>query len=67
MDDARQHYEEAVKIDRQLAEQNPAVYLPDLAMSLSNLGRVYSLLGRRKRLAPVTRRLTICCRNCRRE
>jgi hypothetical protein len=26
MDEARQDYEEALKIDRQLAEQSPAVY-----------------------------------------
>ena len=37
MDDARQHYEEALKIYRQLAQQNPAKYLPDVAMTLNNL------------------------------
>jgi tetratricopeptide (TPR) repeat protein len=46
MDEARQHYEEALKIERQLAEQNSAVYLPDLAMALSNLGRVDQLQNR---------------------
>ena len=46
MDDARQHYEEALKINRQLVEQNPAVYLPDMAMTLSNLGRVDQLQNR---------------------
>jgi tetratricopeptide (TPR) repeat protein len=46
MDEARQHYEEALKIDRQLAEQDPAVYLPDMAMTLSNLGRVDRLENR---------------------
>src|ERR1039458_8329231 len=46
MDAARQHYEEALKIERQLAGQNSAVYLPDLAMALDNLGRVDRLQGR---------------------
>jgi tetratricopeptide (TPR) repeat protein len=46
MDEARQHYEEALKIHRNLAEQNPAVYLPDLAMTLNNLGKVDRLQNR---------------------
>ena len=45
-DQARQHDEEALKIDRQLAQQNPTVYLPDMAMMLSNLGRVDRLQNR---------------------
>jgi tetratricopeptide (TPR) repeat protein len=36
MEDARAHYEEALKIDRQLAQQSPDVHLPQLAMTLSN-------------------------------
>ena len=56
MDEARQHYEEALKIDRQLAGQNPAVYLPDLAMTLSNLGKVDQLQGRIDDPAPTTKR-----------
>jgi tetratricopeptide (TPR) repeat protein len=46
MDEARQHYEEALKIHRQLADLNPVVYLPDVAMTLSNLGRVDRLQNR---------------------
>jgi len=29
-----------LKIDRQLAGQNPVAYLPAMAMTLNNLGRV---------------------------
>jgi tetratricopeptide (TPR) repeat protein len=38
LDEARQHFEEAVKIYRPLAQQSPERYLPDLAGTLSNLG-----------------------------
>jgi tetratricopeptide (TPR) repeat protein len=37
MDEARPHYEEALKIYRQLARQDPDMYLPDVAGTLSNL------------------------------
>ena len=40
LDDARQHDEGALKIYRQLAQQNPAVYLPYLAVTLNNLGAI---------------------------
>jgi len=33
MDEARPLYEEALSAYRQLAAQNPAVYLPDMAMT----------------------------------
>jgi tetratricopeptide (TPR) repeat protein len=46
MDEAGQRFEEAVNIDRHLAEQNSSVYLPNLAMSLSNLARVEHIQGR---------------------
>ena len=46
MDEARQHYEEGLNAYRQLAEHNPAVYLPDVAMTLNNLGRVDRLQNR---------------------
>jgi tetratricopeptide (TPR) repeat protein len=46
MDGARQHYGEALKIHRQLAEQDPAVYLQDMAMTLNNLARVDRLQNR---------------------
>ena len=35
---ARRHYEEALQIHRELAQQNPEAYLPDVAISLNNLG-----------------------------
>jgi Tfp pilus assembly protein PilF len=38
MGGAKQAYEEALQIYRQLAEKNPDVYRPDVAMTLNNLG-----------------------------
>jgi tetratricopeptide (TPR) repeat protein len=38
MDDARQAYEEALKIFRELARKNPETYLPYVATTLNNLG-----------------------------
>jgi tetratricopeptide (TPR) repeat protein len=38
MDEARQHYEEALKSYRQLAQQDPDKYLPYVAGTLNNLG-----------------------------
>ncbi len=38
MDEALRQYEEALKIRRELAEQNPAAYLPEMANTLINLG-----------------------------
>jgi tetratricopeptide (TPR) repeat protein len=38
IDDARRDYEEALKIDRELAQKNPDTYLPDVAGTLVNLG-----------------------------
>ena len=35
---ARHHYEEALQIHRELAQQNPEAYLPRVATSLNNLG-----------------------------
>lgn len=35
---ARHHYEEALQIHRELAQQNPETYLPKVAASLNNLG-----------------------------
>jgi tetratricopeptide (TPR) repeat protein len=40
MDEARQHWEEALKIYRQLAQQNPGMYLPYLAITLNDLGNL---------------------------
>jgi len=47
MDEARQHYEEAVKIRRELAQQNPDAYLSYLATTLNDWG---SLDLRQKRM-----------------
>ena len=46
MDEARQQYEEALKIRRELAQQSPAAYLPDMATTLNNLGNVNRLQNR---------------------
>ncbi len=39
-EEARRHFEAAVTIYRPLAQQNPALHLPNLAMALKNLGNV---------------------------
>jgi tetratricopeptide (TPR) repeat protein len=41
MEDARKAFEEALKIRRQLAQQNPETYLRALADTLNNLGILY--------------------------
>ena len=41
--EARNHDEAALAIYRQLAKQNPEVYLPYLAVTLNNLGAVNRL------------------------
>jgi tetratricopeptide (TPR) repeat protein len=43
MEEARQHYKQALEINRQLAAQNPIVYQPNLAMALNNLARTERL------------------------
>ncbi len=43
LDEAREHDEAALKIYRHLAQQNPEVYLPYLAVTLNNLGAVERL------------------------
>ena len=40
--DARQAYEVALRILRNLAQTNPAVYLPNVAATLNNLGVLHS-------------------------
>jgi hypothetical protein len=40
--------QEAADLYRDLAQQNPQAFLPDLAMSLNNLGNRLSALGRRE-------------------
>ena len=40
MDEARRHYEEALKSYRQLAQQNPAAYMPDMATTLNEIGNL---------------------------
>ena len=44
--------EEAVKLCRELFEQNPDAFRPDLAMSLNNLASLLSELGRRPEALP---------------
>ena len=41
LDEARRQYEVAASSYRQLAQQNPKTYLPELAGALSDLGNVY--------------------------
>jgi tetratricopeptide (TPR) repeat protein len=36
--EARKEYDEALKIDRELAQKNPGTYLPRVAATLNNLG-----------------------------
>ena len=38
MKEARNEYEEALKTYRELAQKNPETYLPDVALTLNNLG-----------------------------
>jgi protein O-mannosyl-transferase len=45
-DEARQHFERALYLRRQLAEQNSATYLPDMATTLNNLGNLDRLENR---------------------
>ncbi len=40
VEEARHHFERALELRRQLAEQNPSVYLPDMATTLNNLGNL---------------------------
>jgi len=47
-EEALQATQEAVEIRRELARANPQAFLPDLAMSLNNLGHALSSLGRRE-------------------
>jgi tetratricopeptide (TPR) repeat protein len=55
--------QEAVTICRRLAGQNPDAYLPDLAMSLNNLGGFLSEVGRRdEALTAAEEAVTICRR-----
>jgi tetratricopeptide (TPR) repeat protein len=37
-DEARKDYEEALEIQRQLAQKDPETYLPEVALTLNNLG-----------------------------
>ena len=46
MDEARQHFERALELRRELAQQNPAACLPDTATTLNNLGNLDRLENR---------------------
>jgi tetratricopeptide (TPR) repeat protein len=41
LESALQEYEEALEIRRELAKENPSAYLPDVAMTLINIGIYY--------------------------
>lgn len=47
-DKARQYYEEALKMYRELANKNPEKYLPDVAKTLNNLGVLLANVGELK-------------------
>jgi len=40
-DKARSHYEEVLQVHRELSEQDPEVYKPDIATTLNNLGSLH--------------------------
>ncbi|HKI05829.1 MAG TPA: tetratricopeptide repeat protein [Thermoanaerobaculia bacterium] len=42
MQEAREKYEEALKISRELAQHDSAIYLPDVEETLNNLGNLFS-------------------------
>ena len=46
MKEAEQSFQEALTIRRHLSEANPEVYLPDIAITLNNLGILYSDMQR---------------------
>ena len=46
LDAARHHFERALFLRSQLAQQNPAAYLPDMATTLNNLGNLDRLENR---------------------
>lgn len=47
-DKARQHYEEALRLYRELANKNPEKYQPDVAKTLNNLGILLANIGKLK-------------------
>ena len=46
MEAARRHFQRALEMRSRLAQQNPAVYLPDMATTLNNLGNLDRLENR---------------------
>ena len=46
MQEARRHFERALQLRRELAQQNPATYVPDMATTLNNLGNLDRLQNR---------------------
>jgi len=46
LEKARQHFERALELRRQGAQQNPSAYLPDMATTLNNLGNLDRLENR---------------------
>jgi hypothetical protein len=50
LNEARKDYEEALKIQRELAHKKPATYLPYIAVTLNNLGiLIVPRTGQRRR------------------
>lgn len=47
MTEARQAFEETLRTYRRLAQPNPDVYLPSVAVTLNNLGNLHSAENRK--------------------
>lgn len=58
MQEARQEYEESLKIYRTLAQKNPEAYLPNVAATLNNLGVLDRDKNRMEEALETYRRLT---------
>ncbi len=53
LDEARRHFERALDLRRPMAQQNPDVYLPEMATALNNLGTVDRLQNRPDEARPL--------------
>jgi len=56
LEKARQHFERALELRRQGAQQNPSAYLPDMATTLNNLGNLDRLENGRAKPVSITKR-----------
>jgi hypothetical protein len=66
IDEARQHFEGSLKIYRQLAHQNPDMYLPSVATALRVLGCVAESKNQIEESRAHINRHRVCCRSWRR-